>query len=319
VIRLGSPVRRGRDTLPGVTRTCLAAGVLLWVGLISSGCITRSVYEDVYQRDHTVVRLRSHKQGTTTLEKGLQQPFTIAPVRVAHILSRVDIRRDSGDAPTRGPAIPLSALYSIADGVSEAFAMADGNQEIVVTSVRKDRRLGVFNRDYLTSLILYRRDDLIFVHLVRSDWEIPVRREDRVPEPQIGDHPTAFRILPSQAMTLVDEQSVAVAWRDKIFLKPTRTRVSPTGQIVQRTILMESAPEESEASPPPQQPDALPAEMTPERLRALADLEDSRRRGELTETEYTIRKRSILFPATPDAEPNASPDASPPESVPTTN
>jgi hypothetical protein len=46
--------------------------------------------------------------------------------------------------------------------------------------------------------------------------------------------------------------------------------------------------------------------MTPERLRALADLEDPRRRGELTETEYTIRKRGILFPP---AEPSAPPPA----------
>jgi hypothetical protein len=108
-------------------------------------------------------------------------------------------------------------------------------------------------------------------------------------------------------MTLVDEQSVAVAWRNDIFQKPTRTRVSPTGEIVQRTILMESLPEESEASPPPQDPNALPAEMTPERLRALADLEDSRRRGELTETEYTIKKRAIMFPpADPGAPPTAT-------------
>jgi hypothetical protein len=279
-----------------VTRVRFATSVIVLLGLFSTGCITRSVYQDVYLRDDTEVRLRSHKQGTTAVEKDFQQPFTIAAVRVAHILSRVDIRRETDDGATRGPAIPLSELYSIADGVSEAFATADSNQEIVVTSIRKARRLGVFTRNYLTSLVLYRRDDLIYVHLVRSDWEIPVRREDRIPEPQIGEHPTAFRILPSQAMTLVDEQSVAVAWRDEIFMKPTRTRVSPTGQIVQRTILMESAPEEAEATAPPQQPDAIPAEMTPERLRALADLEDSRRRGELTETEYTIRKRTILFP-----------------------
>jgi hypothetical protein len=112
-------------------------------------------------------------------------------------------------------------------------------------------------------------------------------------------------------MTLVDEQSVAVAWRDKIFLKPTRTRVSPSGRIVQRTILMESAPEEAEATAPPQQPDAIPAEMTPERLRTLADLEDSRRRGELTETEYTIRKRTILFPPADQKAPPPAP--TPPE------
>jgi len=282
-----------------------AAGLALC--LVATGCVTRSVYQDVYNVDNTEVRLRSQVRGTTTVEQGFQQPFTIAPVRMAHILSRVDIRRETDEGAKRGAAIPLGALYSIADGVAKAFGEADGDQEIVVTSIRKARRLGVFNRDYLTSLILYRRNDLIYIHVVRSDWEIPVRREDRIPEPHVGDHPTAFRILPGQAMTVVDEQAVAVAWRDPIFQKATRTRISPTGEIVQRTILMESPPEEAEASPPPQNPNAIPAEMTPERLRALADLEDARRRGELTETEYTIRKRAIMFPPDASGAPAAEP------------
>jgi hypothetical protein len=95
-------------------------------------------------------------------------------------------------------------------------------------------------------------------------------------------------------MTQVDGQSVAIDWRDPVFKKPTRTRVTPSGKVVRRTILMES-PEE-EVSEPGKEPEyhRLPENLSSDTLRALADLEDQRHRGEISEAEYKQQRRQII-------------------------
>jgi hypothetical protein len=52
---------------------------------------------------------------------------------------------------------------------------------------------------------------------------------------------------------------------------------------------MEST-DDTEFKPKP----AVDESLTPEQLRALADLEEQRRSGALTETEYTTRRNEIL-------------------------
>ena len=91
-------------------------------------------------------------------------------------------------------------------------------------------------------------------------------------------------------MMLVDQQAVAVEWRDPIFQKPTRTRLTPGGKVVRRTILMESLEDETDYGPRPQ----LSDELSPEQLRALADLEEQRRSGNISEGQYNARRNRIL-------------------------
>ena len=74
------------------------------------------------------------------------------------------------------------------------------------------------------------------------------------------------------------------------FRKPTRTRVTPSGKIVRRTVLMESPKEDtSDVSQPMVSP-----ELSSDQLRALADLEDARKTGKISETEYFKRRGAIL-------------------------
>jgi hypothetical protein len=94
-------------------------------------------------------------------------------------------------------------------------------------------------------------------------------------------------------MTQVDGQSVAVSWRDPVFKKPSRTRITPTGDVVRRTILMESS-EETDESAAGSAFERLPENLSSATLRELADLEDARHRGEITEAEYNARRREIL-------------------------
>jgi hypothetical protein len=149
----------------------------------------------------------------------------------------------------------------------------------------------VFDHDYLTSLILFVRDERLYVYVSHHDWEIPKTRDERVPEPHLGDNPQNFKLYASTAMSLVSDQAVAIDWRDPVFAKPTRTRVLPSGEVVRREILMET-PEEVKDSGDAAAP--LPENLSPEQLRGLADLEEQRRAGKITETEYRARRREIL-------------------------
>ena len=101
-----------------------------------------------------------------------------------------------------------------------------------------------------------------------------------------------FKLFGGTAMTLIDKQSVAVNWRDPIFKRPTRTKLLPTGEVRRKTILLES-PEELEDEEL-EGPAKLPTGLTAAKLRALADLEEGRETGRITEAEYRARQREIL-------------------------
>jgi hypothetical protein len=262
----------------------------LIASLVATGCITRSVTEPVFEQDLTRVLLRSQRKGGETLPKGFQQPLSISAARMAHILSRIDIRSGSDDGE-RGPAIPLEMLYVIADGMSKAFAKANPDQEIVVMAVRRGKHWGIFDRRYLTSLSAFARDDLIYIYLSRSDWEIPDTMKTELPQPDVDEQPMKFRLVVDKGMTLVGTQTVAVVWRDPIFQRPTRTRILPGGKVVRREVLMES-PEDAPA--PPLSTDALPANLAPETLRKLADLEEQKKAGKVTQTQYNVLREGIL-------------------------
>ena len=264
---------------------------LLTLALLGTGCLTRTIKQPAFEANGTEVFLRSYKRGLSPVAKGYQHPVTIAPVRMAHILSRIDMR--SGAENERVPAVPLDTLYTIADGMSQVLAEAGPDQEVVVLSRRRQKSLLVFDHYYLTTLLAFMRDDLLYIQVGRSDWEIDKRRERStgLPEPYIGQHEIDFRLVVDRGMTLQDAQTVAVHWRDDIFRKPTRTRVTSTGKVVRRQVLMESLEDESIEL---ETPSPVSGELTPEQLRALADLEEARQRGEVSEAQYQSRRGRIL-------------------------
>jgi hypothetical protein len=267
-------------------RTIALAAFLSWVCALTGCATTKSVFE----RGGTTVKLAS-KRGE---KLGLNHPIIIAPVRLSHILSRIDVRLSAKEGQQRTPAIPLQTLELIADGLTTGLREAGPDQRVVVYSIRRKKSLKIFDHKYLTSFIAYVKGENLFVHLSRTDWEIPPRREDKLPEPKIGKFPSRFRIIPGTAMNFVDEQTVAIAWRDPIFSRPTRTRVSPSGKLIRRTILMESPEEAEPSAPAASQSMSIPPGTSPGALRALADLEEQRQRGEINELEYTKKRREIL-------------------------
>jgi len=285
---------RSSNSTGRVQRHRRAAALLLAaVAIASTACATRAVRQTVFDFEDTEVVLRSHKKGGEVVDEGFDHPVSIEPARIAHILSRIDLRREDGRSAALAPAIPSETLYIIADGIAKGLAEADSSQEVVVQSIRRGTHWGIFGRRYLTALLCYRKNDLLYVHISSSDWEIPIDdddEEERLPEPRVGRYPLEFRLVVDRGMALVDHQAVAVDWRDPIFERPTRTRMLAGGQVVRRTILMESPEDETDAGPRL----GMSGDLSPEQLRALAELAESRQRGEIAESEYVAERNRVL-------------------------
>ena len=281
-------------------RQALAALPLL--ALLALACKT-PVKEDVFNEGPVKVFLRSEKTWYlgSLIEKDYDHPVTISPVRIAHILSRIDVRV----AGKREPAIPTDLLFSIAEGISRSLARAGAEQEVVVMATEKERRIGIFDHDYLTSFVAYVKGPQLFIYMARIHWEVPPKQKEDPPLPQIGEERMAFRLYPSKGMELVEGQGVAADWRNDVFARPTRTKVLPSGKVVRKTILLESddnepaAATDTDTDTDQQAPVEAPRGLSPAQLRALADLEEARQAGEITEAEYAARQREILNPEGP--------------------
>jgi len=287
-------------------RVVLAAGT----GLALASCGATTVRKTVVDDGEIKVILRGESKGREPVDAGYQHPATISGTRLAHVLSRIDVREDDSASKDRRAAIPAEQVYDLGDALSKGLALADSSQEIVVIAKRKERRLGIFTEEFLTSFVAYVRDDRLYVHLSRLDWPVPKNPNETIAEPNKDKPVMKFRTLPGEAMQTAGPQGVAVAWRDQIFKQPTAVRVTPEGKIVRRTILMESAPEEPAAAGQPPEPESEPqltGNLSPDTLRKLADLEEARRAGQIGETEYSTRKREILLADPSNAAPPRTP------------
>ncbi|MBW2541198.1 MAG: SHOCT domain-containing protein [Deltaproteobacteria bacterium] len=274
-----------------IARKSIALAALALSAAALAGCMTTK--KTIFQQQGITVQLISKRSESVELN----HPITIAPVRLSHILARIDIRLTAKDSQQRVPAFHIEEIDGISEGLAKGLREAAPNQRVIVYSIRREKRFGIFDTQYLTSFIAYAYGEHLFLHLSRSDWEIPPRRKDSLPEPKIGKFPSKFRILPGKAMRLVDEQALAISWDEEIFERPTRTRVTPSGQMVRKTILMESEEPESEAEGELEQPagaQTVPAGISAQTLRALADLEERRQRGEIDEYDYERERNKIL-------------------------
>ena len=278
-----------------ITRRSIALTALAVCATALAGCMTTK--KTVLEKGGITVQLVS-KRGDNV---ELNHPAIIAPVRLSHILARIDIRLSVKEGQQRVPAIHVESLDAISEGLALGLREARPNQRVILYAIRREKRFGIFDTNYLTSFIAYVHKENLFLHLSRSEWEIPPRKKDRLPEPKIGKFPTKFRILPGKAMRMVDEQSLAIAWSEKIFEIPTRTRITPSGKMVRKTILMESeewgsdpAAESDADEAEPEEVLTVPAGTSAKALRELADLEERRQRGEISEYDYEKQRKKIL-------------------------
>jgi hypothetical protein len=260
----------------------------------TSGCAARVVKTPVYDQSGVQVFLRQQTKGGKAVERGFSHPITIAPARLTNLLARIEVRDEETEDPKGGrqPAIPTGVLYGVGEGAAQALTKADPSQEVVVMAVERKRTHGIFTNDHLTSLILWVKDDKLYVHLGQMGEVMPRDPKEKGVEPSLERIESKKTVLGGEGLTKEGPRLVAAEWRSNVFRDMSAIRVRPGGDVVRRTILVESPPDEDAATAPGPAPP--PEGLSPEALRALADLEEVRRRGELTEGDYQMRRREIL-------------------------
>jgi hypothetical protein len=261
--------------------------------LALAGCAPRYARVPIYDQEGIQVELRSETRPREGMPRRHDHPATISAIRVAHVLARIDVRMGADEGGDRVPAFPTVSLYKVGEEVARAFVKAAPEQEVVVRAVRQEKRFGLFTSSYLTSFVAWMDGDDLVIHLSRVEWLVPKDQEKEIPEPFTNKVVQEFKVLPAEGLVPVGTQAVAVDWRSPIFREPTHVRVGPGGRLMRRTVLLESeAPAEGDA--PAKDPAVLPADLPPEALRALADLQEKRARGEISETTYHQQRRDLL-------------------------
>ncbi|HTY17445.1 MAG TPA: hypothetical protein VMH82_06905 [Myxococcota bacterium] len=275
---------------------------VLVAALAALACAPTYVRTPVFKQDRTEIYLRHVAKGGTPVDRSFSHPVSISPVRLTNILARIEVR-GSGDKDQRKPAIPTGVLYAIGEGASQALAKANSSQEVVVMAIERKRSLGIFTTEYATTLLIWAQDDKLFIQMDKLDEPISKDPNDKLAEP--SEHPTnmkKLRVLAGDGLVPQTPLLIAATWRDDIF-RDSAVRMRAGGEVIRRTILMET-PSDSEAKPA--SGPAPPESLSPEALRALADLEETRRRGDLTEAEYQSRRKAILSGQIPAASAPAS-------------
>ena len=267
----------------------LGLAVLIPLLILGSGC-TRTVKTVISDNGRIKVYLRETVETGTTQERGYQHPTAIAPQRLAHILGAVDVEIQGGEKRQQQAALHPELLKPISSALVKAFEQANPNQQVAVMAIRKQQRLGLFHKKFLTSFIAFFRDDRLYLQFSRIEWEIPKAREDsKLPGPEPNEKQMAFRTVPGIKMKSLGAQGVAVRWRDRVFSAPVRSASSAGGDMQRRTVLMESPVPEAETDG-----GIDAANLEADTLRALADLKESRKNGSITEGEYRERLESLL-------------------------
>jgi hypothetical protein len=277
----------------------LSAGLLVGAALVASGCMTKTIRTPVFSENGVEVYLRNDEKGGKPVDRGFSQPVTIAPVRITNILARIDVRKE--EDKERKPAIPTNLLYAIGEGISRSLAKADSTQEVVVMAKETKRSLAIFTQEYLTSLVVWMQGDDVYVKLGELDHALSKNPNDKVAEPQRNEIVGKAHAIPADGINVQGDQIISANWRDPLFKDSSVISVRAGGQVVRRTVLMDSGPEATAPAEPAEGAAPPPQGLSPEALRALADLEEDRRRGELTEAEYQSRRRQILAGELPAA------------------
>jgi hypothetical protein len=281
--------------MPKTAARALLALALLAVAL--PGCMTRTVTKKAYESREITVFLRGREKGGKPIGRGYQHPTTIGPARLVNILASINVRTGDATAEEQSSAFATDILHPTAKALAEALAKADPSQQLAVVIVRKASRLGLLNRKYLTSFVAYVQNDFLYVFLSRIDHQLPKQGKKQNPEdyplPKIGDDVMAFRTVTGLEFERAGPKGVAARWRDPVWTRSSHLTRSGTGQFDRRSILMES--EELEARPAIG-PEAS-GSLSPETLRALADLEEQRRSGAITESQYRRQREEILEPS----------------------
>jgi hypothetical protein len=249
------------------------------------------VHETVAKDALMHVQLRHTEQGGQVQSRGHQHPVTISDVRVAHILASFIHQDRDGNRDT---TIRSEHIYMLAEAISRALGRAGPEEVVVVQAFWRQRRMGIFNVDHVTSFQVYmRHDDLVFefFDVATAMRGSTGRGGDDYVVPEVSVATERFELIAGEAQTRRGTNGLAVDWRNAYYRRPVSLSTRK-GRTRRRTVIMEMpaiAEEPIEAAVPDPDPDLL----TDAQLRALDQLEAARLAGYVSEGEYRRRKRLI--------------------------
>ncbi|MEM9175720.1 MAG: hypothetical protein AAGC67_10835 [Myxococcota bacterium] len=279
-----------------LTRLLLALLLAAFVTASSTGCATRTVRHTISNEYLTEVDLVREVRGFTTVEQGFEHPAVISPTRLSNILRALEIEMLTDEGTIRQPAIHPALVNRVSSKLSAALEQAGPDEEVAIKAVRKQRRLGVFDSKYLTTLLAYVKNDQLYVSIRRVEWPLPTGAEvtkskDVMPDPVRGKKSMDFRVVTGEPIYFSGPQDLEIDWRNPVFKTAFRLPGTTKGRKRKREVLESSRiPQEEMAAS-----DSVGIEaLTPEQLRALADLEEDRREGRITETVYQRQRRQLL-------------------------
>jgi hypothetical protein len=256
---------------------------VLLVALVAAlGCGARYARVPLIDTPDLIVTLRSEVKAGARFA----HPAEIAPERAAAILASLDVRESAGDETARRPAIESALARELGPALAEALARADATQEVTVRALRRERKLGVFSRTFATRFVAFvDPQQRLQIHLVDADRELPAGADPQLADPIAAQSTHAIRVVASANAEVLGARAVAVNFRAADFERiPAREAAGR-----RRTILMET-----EVPVQLEKPDAGGLPTDPARLRALAELEEARRAGTLSEAEYQRRRAELL-------------------------
>lgn len=269
---------------------------LMLVALIGAlpGCAARSVRHSVLKRPSIEVDLVRQVKIFSVEPQGYEHPAIISTQRLAHILGAIEIETmAAGKGTIRQPAFAPGLIEPTAEALAQAFAEASPDEAVGVKLIRKEARIGIFNKKFLTTFLAYFDDGHLYLLLRRVDWPIKESDERKPwPEPIRDRKVMNFRVVSGDPIYFAGVQDLEIDWQNEAFRTAFRLPGSTEGEKRRREVIDSSPIPRDEL---PQTGEALDLrDLTPAQLRALADLEEERRDGRITENAYQRARRQLL-------------------------
>jgi len=271
----------------------LLAGLCLAAAL--PGCAARTVRHSLVKQNLVEVDLVREVKGFTIEPRGYEHPAIISSQRLTNILTAIEIETQAkGGGTIRQPAFHPEIVPRTADALAKGLAEASPDEEVGLKVLRREARLGIFNKKFLTSFLAYVDEGHLYLLIRRVDWPIKESDESKpLPNPMRNRKSMNFRVVSGDPIYFAGLQDLEIDWQDDVFRSAFRLPGTTSGKKRRREVISTSPipKDEIEAS----NRDTIDIDqITPEQLRALADLEEERRDGRITETAYQRARRQLL-------------------------
>lgn len=280
----------------------LLVGLLVLSALAGCGR-SRSSFREIYRDENIQVRLVEQKdESGNTIPRGFDHPWPVDAETLQKLLSSIQYQR--GVLIQRGKVrdvFPADVRQGLVEPLRKAFEQAGPDQAVDFSFLRRETTLAVFQREYLTDGILFRKEGAFHCALRNLAFET-------LGGPETGDNPftgdpTENPLRTDWNLVLKEGQRLARSSSSGLFAKKEFPNwivldlarygagAAPAPPVVkEETSAPVAAPTLQAPAAPEPRPTALPPEVE-ERLRFLDELH---REGALSDEAYAQKRRELL-------------------------